>query len=97
MVQMMEHWFVADPVTLSAVFKDGFNENALPRTRPVEAISKDDLTKGLNNAIKGTAAKKYDKGRHSFEILGKTNAPKVAEASPWAKRFIDVLKNSMDA
>lgn len=97
MVQMMEHWFLADPEALSVVFKDGFNENALPKTRPLEAISKDDLTKGLNKAIKGTAAKEYDKGRHSFDVLGKTNPIKVTAASPWAKRFIDVLKNSMDA
>jgi hypothetical protein len=97
MVQMMEHWFLADPETLLDFFKDGFNENALPKTRPVEAISKDKLNNGLNNAIKGTTAEGYDKGTHSFAILGRINAAKVAAASPWAKRFIDVLKNSMDA
>lgn len=97
MVQTMEHWFLADSEALSAVFKDGFNEDALPRTRPVETISKDDLAKGLNNAIKSTAAEKYDKGRHSFGILGQIDANKVTAACPWAMRFINALKSTMDA
>jgi hypothetical protein len=39
----------------------------------------------------------YGKGEHSFKLLALIDPTKVANASPWANRFINELKKKMDA
>ncbi len=97
MVQCMEAWFLADRKTLKDFFGLGFNSNQLPaETRGIESLSKDDIYRSLRNATKNCETKAaYSKGEHSFKILEKTSPDLVVTASPWAKRFIDILKAKM--
>ena len=93
MVQCMEAWFLADRDTLSQFFGIGFNENALPPRSDVESVPKDDLLRGIENATRRCTPKgRYEKGRHSFQILERLDPEKVAASSPYAKRLIDTLK-----
>ena len=96
MVQCMEAWFVADRQSLSAYFGRDFNAAALPARDDVEAIAKDDLERTLKQATRSCSRGKgtYRKGRHSFDLLGCLDPSKVVEASPYAKRLIDVLNRS---
>ena len=98
MVQCTESWFLADPQALKVRFGQGFQQNQLPKGRSLEDIPKRDVLRGLQEATrKCETAGQYDKGKHSFELLGRIDPAKVTEQSPWAKRFIDMLKAKMGA
>ena len=96
MVQCMEVWFVADRQSLAAYFGKDFKASALPKQHKVEAISKDDLLLTLKQATRSCSKGKgtYNKGRHSFELLGCLDPTKVMNASCHARRLIDALKRS---
>ena len=94
MVQCMEAWFLADRVALAGYFGDGFIENSLPRRTDVEAVSKQDLHRGLNAATRNSRPKgAYRKGRDSFAILADLDPGKVANASPHARWFLETLRD----
>ena len=91
MVQCMEAWFVADRQSLGAYFGKDFNAAALPARDDVEAIAKGDLEPALKQATRSCSKGSYNKGRHSFELLGCLDPSKVMDASHHAKRLIDAL------
>ena len=96
MVQCMESWFLADVETLNEYYGQDFNEKYFPKSgQDVEPIDKDQVADKLKNATRNCRKKgKYNKGDHSFEILGKIDPEKVKNASEWAKRFFDTLKKN---
>jgi hypothetical protein len=93
MVQCMEAWFVADRQSLSDYFGKDFKAAALP-ARDVEAIAKDDFEPMLRQATKSCSKGSYNKGRHSFELLGCLDPSKVMNSSCHARRLIDTLRQS---
>ena len=93
MVQCMEAWFVADRQSLSEYFGKGFRPTALP-AQDVEAIAKDDFEPTLQQATKLCSKGSYNKGRHSFELLGCLDPSKVMDASHHGKLLIDALNRS---
>ena len=99
MVQCMESWFLADRKTLKNFFGTGFKTSALPASeKPIETVPKEDIFSSLKKATKGCQTKgTYGKGSHSFEILGEIDPHKIADASPWAKRFLNEMKRKMNA
>ena len=94
MVQVMESWFLADRDAVADFYGQRFQSGSLPRNPAIEEIPKDDVSKGLNNATRRTTKGEYHKGRHSFELIGMIDPSKVAEASPYAKRLLDSLRES---
>lgn len=94
MVWCMESWFVADIKTLKEFYGNGFDEKKLQlRGRSIESVSKKNVYTKLDDATKKTKTKgRYGKGTHSFTILSKIDPTVVLSASPWAKRFVDYLK-----
>lgn len=99
MVQCMESWLIADPVTLTAFFGQGFRKNQLPATTTaVESVAKKRIYSALANATKDSKTKaQYGKGEHSFKLLGKIDPTKVTVACPWASRFVSELMKKMGA
>jgi hypothetical protein len=97
MVQCMESWFIADRGTLKTFFGKGFNEKALGSAQnPVELIDKAQVYKSLADATKNCEIKgQYGKGKHSFKILMQIDPMKVTTASPWAERFVRMVKVKM--
>ena len=91
MVQVMESWFLADREALGAYYGQGFQTGALPQNPHIEQVPRQDVEAGLNRAARNTVKGSYNKGRDSFEILGRLAPDKVTNASPYAKRFIDAL------
>jgi hypothetical protein len=99
MTQCMESWLLADRDTLKFFFGPGFKENQLPATaNPVESVAKEQIYKSLAAATHACKTKaKYGKGEHSFKLLASIDPAKVVDASPWARRFVDVIKAVMGA
>jgi hypothetical protein len=96
MVQCMEAWLLADRAAMTLFFGRGFNEKALPQRKNVEEVPKRDLYSGLAQASSGCKTKNaYDKGKHSFDLLCLIDPAKVAEASPWAHRFLAYLEKTL--
>lgn len=93
MVECMEAWFMADKQALANYYGQDFNQNALPNNTNIEDISKKTLEDTLKKATRDVSKGKYDKGRHSFEILSKIDAQKVIAKSPYAERLRDTLKD----
>jgi len=91
MVQVMESWFLVDRTALEEYYGQGFQESALPSNPQIEQVAKNDVFNGLNRASRNTTKGRYDKGRHSFEILEKIDPEKVTDASPHARRFVETL------
>jgi len=92
MVQCMESWFLADRETMVGFFGQGCVEHALPRNANIESIAKKDLYDALKNATRNCKTKNaYGKGEHSFQLLAKIDPAMVSGASPWARRFLQIL------
>ena len=92
MVQVMESWFLADRGALGAFYGQGFREGSLPQNQNIEQIPKADVIGGLELATKDTSKGRYDKGKHSFEILGNLNPTHVVNASSYAKCLVEALQ-----
>lgn len=97
MVQCMEAWFLADRPVLEAFFGQGFNVRALPGRIAVEDIPKDDVLRALDEATRRSRSKgRYDKARHGFDLLARTDPAAVAESCPHADRLIRILSERYD-
>ena len=94
MVCCMESWFLADRDVLKEYFGHGFNESVLPhKDNPIESVPKQKVLDGLKNATKNCKKKAgYDKGEHSFALIGLIDPKKVEEASPWAKKLLERIE-----
>ena len=92
MVQAMESWFLADRTALEKYYGQDFQETALPSNPQIEQVPKGDVLHGIRRATDSTTKGRYDKGRHSFEILAKIDPEKVTDASRHARRFVETLQ-----
>ncbi|HPH70628.1 MAG TPA: DUF4276 family protein, partial [Kofleriaceae bacterium] len=90
MIQMMEHWFLADPDALEKYFGQGFRRQAIRRWPNIEAVSKDDAMNALKQATQA-CRKQYAKGNSSFEILALLNPLAVKTACPAAAALLGRL------
>lgn len=96
MVQCMEAWFLADKNALSAYYGTEFKAQALRQNPNIEGIVKKDVLGSLEAATKEAKSKgKYHKTKHGFDILGNIDPNKVANASPFAKDLINVLRERL--
>ena len=92
MVQVMESWFLADVGALESFFGRDFRESALPQNPKIENVRKQDVKTGLEQATRNTSKGKYDKGKHSFEILAELDPALVRCKSRHADRFLCELE-----
>ena len=90
MVTTMETWLLADRVAFVAHFH-GMNPNALPPDNDLENRSKDDIASDIEAATRSSSKGVYNKGRDSFDLLGKVNPNELKAKLPHFKRFIDAL------
>ena len=99
MVECMEYWFFADRKTLEKFFGKKFMKGALPSDKkPPESVGKDEALEGLAKAPRRCGQKgSYRKGKHSFELLSEIYSAMVLAACPWAARFVDLLREKMEA
>lgn len=91
MVQVMETWFLADRAMLRTYFGAAFRENALKDWPQLEAVPKATVYEALDKATAG-CAKRYAKGKLSFELLGKLNPSLVEPVCPHARALLGRLR-----
>ncbi len=96
MVCCMESWFLADRENLKKFFGPELNETKLPHpNNSVESVPKQQIYVALEQATKPCKTKKtYDKGTHSFDLIGQIDPKKVEAASPWARKLFDKLRKT---
>lgn len=92
MIQVMESWFLADKPALESYYGQGFQKSALPANPDIERIPEADVATSLDRATRASRKGSYNKGSHSFEILGKIDPSTIESAAPSAKRLLDVLR-----
>lgn len=92
LVQCLETVLVADLDAVEEILGGhGFQRGKLPKHKELEQVSHKELVRKLTDASRNVRNKKYDKGRHSFDILRLVDPEKAAAASPWVKRLHEVL------
>ena len=70
MTTCMETWIVADRDTLRQHYGSSLQESALPSLISLEQGNRQDIQEGLKRATRN-CSNAYQKGKRSFEILGK--------------------------
>lgn len=75
--------------------KNGENAVLLIDSETEVIAPKDTVFVSLSAATRGTKKGSYDKGNHSFGILGIVDPNRVCSQSPWAKRFVTQLSEKM--
>lgn len=97
MIQTMETWIVADPASLQSFYGQELNANQLPNSSDLEAVSKQDISRQLDNATRPTSKGRYHKIRHASELLKKIRPTEVRKRCPSCERlfdeFIDLIDN----
>ncbi len=97
MVTTMETWLVADRPAVIAYFP-GMNENALPPDSELESRRKRDvIDDGLRRATQRSSKGRYDKGKHSFDLLGRVAPAELRRRLPHFRRFVDALDSRLSA
>ena len=93
MVQIMESWFLADPIALSKYYGSGFNAKHLGSQKVSETIPKADVLAKLKRASRKTAKGEYHKTAHAPELLAKIDPARIRGASVNCDRlFRAILK-----
>jgi hypothetical protein len=91
MVQVMESWFMADPVALAAFYGRDFAAGQIPGRANVEEIPKSQVYDSLARATRNTRKGKYDKADHAPEILKSLDPDRVRRRAPHCDRLFKVL------
>jgi hypothetical protein len=93
MVQVMETWFIADREALELFFGAGFRRASIPAWQKLEEIPKRSVYEALDKATADCGARKYAKGRLSFDLLGNISPSKVEAGCPHARELFERLRN----
>ena len=99
MVQIMETWIVADPVTLANYYGLSFRANAFSpaATANPETIPKLRIMSSLHAATRHTQKGGYHKIRHASEILQRLDRQRVRQRCPACNRLFDTLERRIAA
>ena len=91
MTQVMEAWIIADADALQRYYGQEFQRNALPQTKDLESVSKDDLARKLEAATRRTTKGAYHKIRHAGTLLGLIDPSKARSRCRHCNRLFEVL------
>ena len=93
MVQVMETWFLTQPKVLAEHFGKNFEPSVLPKGPGLERVSKNIVVDALDKASRHCASGPYSrKKQQGFEILELLSVEPIEQASPFAKRFFEFLR-----
>jgi hypothetical protein len=94
MTTCMETWLVADRAALKTHFKDELQDSALPPLNDLESRHRHDVQDNLTHATR-KCSNAYEKGKRSFEILGKLNPAVLEQHLPSFVRVKRILKKHL--
>lgn len=90
MATCMETWLIADRRALHSYFP-GLNQDRLPPIEGLEGRPTEDVIEALKRATVSSGRGKYDKGRHSFPVLGLVDPSRLELRLPHFRRFMETL------
>ena len=97
MVEAMEAWIAADPPAVSQYYGQGFKTSALPRSKNIEKVSKQDLFAALDAATRGTQKGRYHKTHHAPELIERLTPLTVRKRAPHCDRLFTTLEEALAA
>ncbi|HTU46240.1 MAG TPA: DUF4276 family protein [Bryobacteraceae bacterium] len=93
MVQLMESWFLADPVAVERYFNDQkFSRRALKSTTDVEKIQKTEVNRRLRRATFRTKKGAYHKTKHAPHLLERLDPKLVKERAENCRKFFIAIQ-----
>ena len=96
MVECTENWCAADIEAINNYFGVAVPKDELGRLKKPELISKEDVLELLKKVARQSGKRRYRKGSDTFELLENADPIKVTEKCPWARRFIERLKDASE-
>jgi len=90
----METMIVADRSTMKSHFKTNLQESALPPLENLEQRNRHDVQDRLIRATRD-CSNPYEKGKRSFEIIGKLNPDTLQELLPSFRRTRRILSKNL--
>ena len=94
MTTCMETWIVADRDTLRQHYGSSLQESALPSLISLEQGNRQDIQEGLKHATRN-CSNAYQKGKRSFEILGKLEPETMESRLPAFQRAKRILNEKL--
>ena len=94
MTTCMESWIVADRDTLGQHYGSRLQESALPSLIGLEQSNRQDIQEGLKRATRN-CSNAYQKGKRSFEILGKLKPETMESYLPAFQRAKRILNEKL--
>lgn len=94
MTTCMETWVAADRGALREHFGHGLQESALPSSVNMESRPRHQVQDGLENATRKCKGP-YEKGKRSFEVLGKLDPAVLRQHLPSFSRCVRVLGENL--
>lgn len=94
MTTCMETWIVADRDTLRQHYGSSLQESALPSLISLEQGNRQDIQEGLKRATRN-CSNAYQKGKRSFEILGKLKPETMESYLPAFQRAKRILNEKL--
>ncbi|GAF95568.1 unnamed protein product [marine sediment metagenome] len=94
MTTCMESWIVADRDTLRQHYGSSLQESALPSLISLEQSNRQDIQERLKRATRN-CSNAYQKGKRSFEILGKLEPETMESYLPAFQRAKRILNEKL--
>jgi len=94
MTTCMETWLVADRAALNEHFGNNLQDSALPPLNNLESRNRHDVQDKLMHATRD-CSNPYEKGKRSFEVLGKLNPAVLEQHLPSFVRVRRILDNRL--
>jgi len=94
MTTCMETWIIADRDTLRQHYGSSLQESALPSLSALEQRNRQEVQKGLKHATRN-CSNAYQKGKRSFEILGKLEPETMESHLPAFQRAKRILNEKL--
>lgn len=95
MVQAMEAWIISDIDAVKNYYGPKFDPSPISKRSDKENISTKNLEKILNQSIKNTPIKTYDKSLHSFDLIGMLSPATVRAKCPHCDRLFNTLEEKL--
>ena len=94
MTTCMESWIVTDRNAVVNHYGNDLQENALPAIENLESQDRTDICNKLKHATRNCSSP-YEKGSHSFKVIGELNPDTLARHLPSFARALDILKSKL--
>jgi len=94
MTTCMETWIVADRETLKQHYGRNLQESALPSLQELEQRPRNDIQEKLNHATRN-CSNAYEKGKRSFDILGRLTPDVLLQHLPSFNRVVRILREKL--